>query len=109
MILRLILAMALVLTFSAVAAGQGSLIGTYEMEWATLHTPVSSDLPDLLNGTTTIEVQSPPNGAQCPPSSVYMVENAPAAAPFLTTTTWCLLADGAFDTSAGGNSGRILL
>lgn len=109
MIIRLILAVALALVWAEAALGQTSLVGTYEMEWAILHVPVSSDLPDLLTGTTTIEVQSPPNGAACPPTSVYMIEKAPAAAPFLTTTTWCLLADGSFDTSAGGNSGGVSL
>jgi len=61
---------------------------------------VSSDLPDLETGTITIQLEGVMPG-DCPPSSAFIVRNAPASTIGGGTTTWCIDPDGTFDTSAG--------
>jgi hypothetical protein len=78
MIKRSVVALAIVLT---VTNGVGWALdlqpGTYVMEWSILHIPVSSDLPDLDVGTSTIQLENVLPG-DCPPSSAFIVRNAPA-------------------------------
>jgi len=94
-----VIALAIVLTVAGSVAWALDLQpGTYDMEWSILHVPVSSDLPDLDTGTVTIELETVMPG-DCPPTSAFIVRNAPAFRD--TTTTWCIKADGSFDTSAG--------
>jgi hypothetical protein len=102
MINRSILALAIVLTFSGLVWAQpGPEIGTYDMEWSILHVPVSSDMPDLQTGTVPIQLERVMPG-DCPPSSAFIVRNAPKfSLAGDATTTWCIKPDGAFDTSAG--------
>src|SRR5438874_10490089 len=102
MINRSILALAIVLTFSGLAWAQpGPEVGTYDMEWSILHVPVSSDLPDLQTGTVTIQLERVMPG-DCPPSSAFIVRNAPKfSLAGDATTIWCIKPDGGFDTSAG--------
>lgn len=103
MLLRLMLAVALVLTFVGLAAAQpGPSVGTYNMEWSILHVPVSSDLPDLQDGTTQITLEATTGGI-CPPDSAFVVKNAPASTVEGGSTTWCIKSDGSFDSSASGN------
>jgi hypothetical protein len=97
---RLLFAITIVLTFTGLASAQAPKVGTYEMEWAILHTPVSSDQPDLQNGTTVIQLEAVKAG-DCPPTSAYVIKNAPASSVYGGTTTWCIKADGTFDFSAG--------
>jgi len=99
MIRRFLLAVTIVLACTGVASAQFSpQPGTYDMEWSILHVPISSDLPDLAAGTTTIQLEAvaPPD---CPPTSAFMIRNAPAGET--ATTFWCIKPDGSFDTSAG--------
>jgi hypothetical protein len=101
MLARLMVALALVLIFAGGAAAQATpLTGTYNMEWSILHVPVSSDLPDLQDGTSQIVLEAA-SGGLCPPTSAFMVQNAPAFGG--ATTTWCIKSDGSFDVSASGN------
>jgi len=103
MLVRLMLALALVLTFAGLAAAQpGPVTGTYNMEWSILHVPVSSDLPDLQDGTTQITLEAATGGI-CPPDSAFVVKNAPASTAEGGITTWCIKSDGSFDSSASGN------
>jgi len=100
---RLLLAVALVLTFTGMAAAQlGPQVGTYNMEWSILHVPVSSDLPDLQDGNSQITLETATAGI-CPPTSAFVVKNAPASSIEGGMTTWCIKSDGAFDGSASGN------
>ena len=103
---KLILALLMVLTFTGLAWAQSPVPGNYVMEWSILHTPVSSDLPDLQDGTTTIAIETATTGV-CPPSSAFVIRNAPDLNG--AVTTWCLLPDGSFDTSAGvmGSGGLV--
>jgi hypothetical protein len=102
MLARLALAVALVLTFAGPAAAlPGPTVGTYDMEWSILHVPVSSDLPDLQDGTTRITLEAATGGI-CPPTSAFVVKNAPASSAEGGSTTWCIKSDGSFDGSAGG-------
>ena len=99
MIRRFLLAVTIVLACTGSAWAQfGPEPGTYDMEWSILHVPISSDLPDLTAGTTTIQLEAvaPPD---CPPTSAFMIRNAPAGST--ATTFWCIKPDGSFDTSAG--------
>ena len=99
MIRRFLLAVTIVLACTGVASAQFSpQPGTYDMEWSILHVPISSDLPDLAAGRTTIQLEAvaPPD---CPPTSAFMIRNAPAGET--ATTFWCIMPDGSFDTSAG--------
>jgi len=104
MLVRLTLALALVMTFAGGAAAQlGPQTGTYDMEWAILHMPVSSDMPDLITGTSTVQLQAV-SGGLCPPTSAFAITNAPATPTEGTgTTTWCIKSDGTFDTSSNTN------
>lgn len=103
MLARLTLALTLVLTFTGLAAAQpGPSVGTYNMEWSILHVPVSSDLPDLQDGTTQITLEAATGGI-CPPFSAFVVKNAPASTVEGGTTTWCIKSDGSFDSSSSGN------
>jgi len=106
MINRSILALAIVLTFSGLAWAQpGPEVGTYDMEWSILHVPVSSDLPDLQTGTVTIQLERVMPG-DCPPSSAFIVRNAPKfSLAGDATTIWCIKPDGGFDASAGTMGG----
>ena len=105
MINRSILTLAIVLTFSGLAWAQpGPEVGTYDMEWSILHVPFSSDMPDLQTGTVTIQLERVMPG-DCPPSSSFIVRNAPASTVGGGTTTWCIKPDGAFDASAGTMGG----
>lgn len=105
MLPRLLLAMAFVLIYTGVAAAQlGPVAGTYNMEWSILHTPVSSDLPDLQDGTSQITLETGTGGI-CPPTSAFVVRNAPASSVEGGTTTWCIKSDGSFDTSAFQSTG----
>jgi Big-like domain-containing protein len=45
----------------------------------------------------------------CPPTSAYVVQNAPASTLEGGVTVWCLLPDGRFDTSSSTNGGGALL
>ena len=102
MLVRLMLALSLVLTVAGLAAAQpGPSVGTYNMEWSILHVPVSSDLPDLQDGTTQITLEAATGGI-CPPTSAFVVKNAPASTLEGGMTTWCIKSDGTFDGSAGG-------
>jgi Bacterial Ig domain len=78
--------------------------GTYELDWAILHNPVSSDLPTLEAGTRTITLED--DAGRCPrPTSVFIVLNAPASriqAGADQTIIWCLTAEGAFEESPSG-------
>ena len=106
MINRSILVLAIVLTFSGLAWAQpGPEVGTYDMEWSILHVPVSSDLPDLQTGTVTIQLERVMPG-DCPPSSAFIVRNAPKfSLAGDATTIWCIKPDGGFDASAGTMGG----
>lgn len=106
MMARVILALMMVLTFTGLAWAQSPVPGSYTMEWSILHTPVSSDLPDLVGGTTPIDIETATTPL-CPPTSAFVIRNAPSSAT--TTVTWCLLSDGSFDTSAGvmGSGGLV--
>ena len=106
MINRSILTLAIVLTFSGLAWAQpGPEVGTYDMEWSILHVPVSSDLPDLQTGTVTIQLERVMPG-DCPPSSAFIVRNAPKfSLAGDATTIWCIKPDGGFDASAGTMGG----
>jgi len=108
MLNRLVLALALVVVFTGAAWALPVSPGTYDMEWAVLHTPVSSDLPDLTNGVTTIQLESATT-ASCPPTSAFVIKNAPASAVEGGVTTWCIKSDGTFDTSASGNGDGVLV
>jgi hypothetical protein len=103
----LLIALAIVLTSVGFASAQGAVnLGDYDMEWSILHTPVSSDQPDLQTGTSFIRVQDATTAGGCPPTSAYVVFDAPAfAISGVGTTTWCIKSDGTFDTSASGNGG----
>jgi hypothetical protein len=106
MVLRVVLALIIVATCTGLASAQpGPAPGTYDMEWSILHEPISSDLPDLETGTATIELRTPAPG-ECPPTSAFIVPNAPVFSPGGTGTTfWCIKPDGSFDTSAGTMGG----
>jgi hypothetical protein len=99
----------LLLVFSGVASAQTIQLGDYDMEWAILHTPVSSDQPDLQTGTSVVRVDVTTfAGGVCPPTSAYVVYNAPAfSIGGGATTTWCIKSDGTFDTSASGNGSGV--
>jgi len=108
MSMKFLLAAAMLLAFTAPAWALTPQVGTYDMEWAILHVPVSSDLPDLLNGTTTIQIEAVSGGA-CPPTSAFMIQNAPATPTEGTgTTTWCIKSDGTFDGSSNTNGSGTL-
>ena len=79
-------------------------IGEYEMDWAILHNPVSSDLPTLEAGTAAIRLQSASGVGACPPTSAYVVFDAPASRIMGGTTTWCIKADGTFDGAANSRA-----
>jgi hypothetical protein len=105
MVKKLLLAVTLVLLSTGLASAQTIQIGDYEMDWAILHNPVSSDLPTLEAGTASIRLQSAAGLGACPPTSAYVVFDAPASSAMGGTTTWCIKSDGTFDGSAGVFSG----
>ena len=102
MIRRFPLAVTIVLACTGAASAQpGPEPGTYDMEWSILHVPISSDLPDLEAGTATIALETVAPG-DCPPTSAFIVRQAPVFSPGGTGTTfWCIKPDGSFDASAG--------
>ena len=90
-----------ILLFTGLASAQSIQPGDYQMDWSVLHRPVSSDQPTLEAGTDPIRLESSAGTGLCPPTSAYVVRNAPASSAMGGTTTWCIKSDGAFDSSAG--------
>ena len=63
------------------------LPGDYELDWAVLHSPVSSDMPTLEAGTRAIRLEDA--AGRCPrPTSTLIVLNAPASHLQGGTVTW---------------------
>jgi hypothetical protein len=101
MLKTLLPALLMVLMTSGLASAQPPQPGDYELDWAILHSPVSSDLPTLEAGTVAIRLEDA--AGRCPrPTSVFIVLNAPASHIQGGTVTWCLTADGAFEESPSG-------
>ena len=96
-----VVALTILLTLTGVASALDPQLGTYDLEWSILHVPVSSDLPDLQAGTTAIRLENATTAGGCPPTSAFVVFNAPAfAIGGGGSTTWCIRSDGSFDTSS---------
>jgi hypothetical protein len=92
MITRTTLAMAVVLTFTGVAAAQRPPDpGRYEMQWAEYST---GQVYDLTSGTREVEV-APATPGDCPPTSSVVLRDPEAGA------IWCFREDGAIDESSG--------
>jgi hypothetical protein len=106
MVKRLLLALIMVLALAGLASAQTIQPGDFEMDWAVLHSPVSSDMPTLEAGSGTIRLESA--AGWCPPTSAWVVLGAPASSIMGGTTTWCIKASGEMDSSAGFISGRWL-
>lgn len=96
---KLVVTLSLLLMSAGLASGQAIQVGDYELDWAILHTPVSSDLPTLTADTWQIKLENAPGTGLCPPTSAYVVRDAPGS-PISGGTTWCIKSDGAFDSSA---------
>jgi hypothetical protein len=78
--------------------------GDYELDWAILHDPSSSDLPRLEADTRPIRLENAPGTGLCPPSSAFVVRNAPASSlQGGASMIWCIRSDGTFDGVAAGN------
>jgi len=90
-----------ILLFTGLAAAQSIQPGDYQMDWSVLHRPFSSEQPTLEAGSDPIRLESSAGTGLCPPTSAYVVRNAPASSVMGGTTTWCIKSDGAFDGSAG--------
>jgi hypothetical protein len=104
MLKRFLLAILMVVVSTGLAWAQSIQIGDYEMDWAILHNPVSSDLPTLEAGTAAIRLQSASGVGACPPTSAYVVFDAPASKIMGGTTTWCIKSDGTFDGAANSRA-----
>jgi hypothetical protein len=104
----LLLAMILILLLTGFASAQAIQTGNYEMDWAILHNPVSSDMPTLEAETWQITLENSAGTGFCPPTSAYVVRVAPASSIMGGSTTWCIKSDGSLDSSAGFQSGRWL-
>ena len=102
MLKKLLPALLLIVMWTGVAQALSLRVGDYQMEWAILHSPVSSDLPDLEAGTISIRVQSAAGSGACPPTSAYVVFDAPASRVMGGTTTWCIRSDGSFENTPPG-------
>jgi hypothetical protein len=89
-----------VLLFTGLASAQAIQTGDYEMDWAILHNPVSSDMPTLEADTWPIKLENAAGTGLCPPTSTYVVRDAPASSIMGGSTTWCIKSDGTFDSSA---------
>ena len=79
------------------ARGQASLsglAGRFEMEWAALNVPSSSDAPDIATGTVPVTIEQ--STGACPPTSQWMILNPPFAG-----SVWCFRDDGSVDGSVG--------
>jgi hypothetical protein len=80
--------------------------GSYELDWAILHQPASSDLPALQADTRQIELEHAAGTGLCPASSAFVVRNAPAFSfqgGGSGSMIWCIRSDGTFDGVAAGN------
>ena len=101
MVTKLLPGLVLVLVSHGFAFGLQPQPGDYELDWAILHSPVSSDVPTLEAGTAAIRLEDA--AGRCPrPTSVFIVLHAPASHIQGGTVTWCLTADGAFEESPSG-------
>ena len=90
-----------ILLFTSLASAQSIQPGDYQLDWSVLHRPVSADQPTLEAGTDPIRLESSAGTGLCPPTSAYVVRNAPASSVMGGATTWCIKSDGSFDGSAG--------
>lgn len=92
MMTRMVLATALVLAFSSVAAAQRPPdLGRYQMEWVEYYT---GQVYDISTGVRDVEV-APATRANCPPTSSVVLHDPGAGA------VWCFRADGTIDESSG--------
>ena len=90
---RLTAAVVTVLIAVTGAHAQGMFPGRFAMEWVDVTRPVSSNLPDITYGNTTVDLRDA--AGECPPTSRYSI-----IAPFgFGSETWCFHADGTFDSS----------
>jgi hypothetical protein len=108
MLRKLLLAVMMMLLSAGVASALSPQVGDYQLDWAILHNPVSSDQPTLEAETWNIKLENAAGTGFCPPTSAFVVRVAPASSIMGGSTTWCIKSDGAFDTSASFQTGRWL-
>jgi hypothetical protein len=102
MFTRLLLALVIIILSTAdLAWGQPPQTGDYDLDWAILHSPVSSDMPTLEADTFPIKLENAAGTGLCPPTSTFVVRDAPASSIMGGHITWCIKSDGTFDSSAG--------
>jgi hypothetical protein len=94
----LLLTLALILLHASGAAAQSAMYpGRFAMEWVDVTRPVSSNLPDLTYGNTTVDLRD--SGSECPPTSRYSI-SSPYGFGAGSESVWCFAADGSLDSSA---------
>src|SRR5262245_13213344 len=82
----LLLAMTMIVLFPSLASAQTPKLGDYQLDWASLHTPIRLEPASLAHGSGRIVVE-PPRTPDCPSGTVSMVLNAPSG-------TWCFDSGG---------------
>jgi hypothetical protein len=108
MLRKLLLSVTMMLLSAGVASALSPQVGDYQLDWAILHNPVSSDQPTLEAETWDIKLENAAGTGFCPPTSAFVVRVAPAASIMGGSTTWCFKSDGAVDTSANFQTGSWL-
>ena len=108
MLQKVLLAVIIMLLSAGAASALSPQVGDYQLDWAILHNPVSSDPPTLEAETWDIKLENAAGTGFCPPTSAFVVRVAPASSIMGGSTTWCIKSDGAFDSSVNFHTGSWL-